>query len=142
MANAARLEVDFTFDGKDYAVRPTFEIISSIEQVTGKSCTALAKKFWADEPENYASLTETSQVMYQVLRGADKDITAARIAGVFMTDGYVQHFTPLYLFCSRALRGHKEHQRMAEEQGKRREREAANGGAENPPEDSDQVTGG
>lgn len=138
MANAARLEVEFSFDGKDYSVRPTFELISSIESVTGMGCTALAERFWATDPSQYASLTITSQVLYAILRREDKSITPAVISQVLLDDGCGPLFQPLGEFCARALRGHKEHIRIAEQQEREAQaaREAAQDGTKNPPEKS------
>jgi len=132
MANAARQEIDITFDGKVYAVRPTFEVVSAIESATGQACSALAWKFFAVEPANYASLTETGTVLYQALRPVMGDkITPALVGERLMEEGCTPFWHSLGMLCSRALRGNAEHVRMAMKEIE--DAEAAKRGVENPP---------
>lgn len=114
MANAARQEVSITFDGKDYDVRPTFEVISNIEAVTGASCYALAEKCYAVDATGLPSLTTTAQIIFNLLKPF-KGPSAERVAEVLLEDGAVGLYVPLGDVLSRALRGNKDHMKRAEE---------------------------
>lgn len=135
MANAARLEVDFPFGGRTYAIKPSFEVIGGIEAATGMACIALAKKCWATDPDEYPSLTLMGQMVYALLRPFDKDITVERVGQVLLEDGCVDLYQPLGEFLSRTLRGHKDHMRQVEEEARKSEAAArqAGGGENHPP---------
>ena len=128
MANAARLEIDFPFGGKTYTLKPTFATIAGVEAATGMSCTALAEKFYAREPSQYAPLTLTATVIYALLRPVadpQKDFTPEYVGGVLLEDGCAPTWGPLGDFLSRALKGNKEHVRVALEDAKKEAGETA-----------------
>lgn len=115
MANAARQEIDIPFNGKVYTVRPTFETVAGIEGATGQASAALAKKFYANEPSEYPSLTITAQVVYQLLQPVDKNLTPEIVGTALMEDGCDELWVPLGDFLARALKGNKAHMRKAQE---------------------------
>lgn len=134
MANAARQEVTFTFDGKDYEVRPTFEVISGIESATGMSCIALANKCFPSSADAMPSLTVIAAAVFQLLRPF-KGPTAERVGQALMDDGMSGVLNPLGNILQRALMGNKEHMRMAEEDARKAEEVRAAAG--DPPKEGE-----
>lgn len=133
MANAARQEVELKFGERTFDIKPTFEIVANIELTTGYACTALADKFFAADPQNWPSLTLTGQVLNVILRTIDPKITGADISQTLMDYGCDSVWQPLGRFCSRALKGNKEHMRRAEEEAARLAAEGGAGKAQSDP---------
>lgn len=118
MANAARLEVDIPFGGKTYTVKPTFEAITSIESATGMACITLASQFYSVRPDvEYAPLMRVAIVLHALLTATQKPPvpTLEEIGTTLMEDGMFDVLPKLGDFLSRALKGHKEHMKKAEE---------------------------
>lgn len=136
MANAARQEVTFTFDGKDYEVRPTFDVISGIESATGMSCIALANKCYPSGADAMPSLTVIAAAVFQLLRSFNGP-NAARVGEVLMDDGMSGVLSPLGSILQRALMGNKEHLRMAEEEARKAEGARAAAAAGDPPKEGE-----
>lgn len=123
MAESAKQEIEFAFGGKAFKVRPTFDVIISIEAATGQPAQALGVKILRTE----ASLTEIAAALFHVLRGqVGAPPTPNAVGETMMEDGYGDLMLPLGLFLTRALRGNREHMK-----------EAAQGGAEADPPQTD-----
>lgn len=118
MANPARLEITFRFGGKDYTVKPTFEVIAGIEAVTGKTCFKLADMCYGNTPDEYPSLLTTSQIVYQVLRSVDDKIAPVDVSNTLMEEGASHLWQPLGNFLGRAFRGNATHIKMAEQEAR------------------------
>lgn len=110
MAESAKQEIEFSFGGKAYKVRPTFDVIISIEAAIGLPAQALGLKMLRTE----ASLTEIAAILFHVLKGqAGAPTTPNAVGEIMMEDGYGDLLLPLGLFLTRALRGNREHMKEA-----------------------------
>jgi hypothetical protein len=105
---SARQEIEFTFMGKPWKVRPTFDVISSVEKATGESAMTLGRKLI-----NYEMpLTTIAVVLYSILRplGGPK---IDEIGAAIVEDGYQELTEPVATLLVRALKGNAAHMREA-----------------------------
>lgn len=108
-------EIELPFDGAVYRVRPTFRILVSIEAATVQASRDLGLKIW----NGNAALIEVVTVIQVILREKGVERTIEDIGEVIMRDGFIGVCDPLGRFLTMAQRGHKEHQREAEEAAKK-----------------------
>jgi hypothetical protein len=108
VANAARLEVDLTFRGRKYPIRPTFAIIAGIEAATGQSCISLARKcLGADKP----SLSEMAAIILQMV--PLPGLSLESVGDTLVDEGMSDLWLPVGDILSRAVKGNADHMRHA-----------------------------
>lgn len=112
MADNPRQEIEFPFGGKVYRIRPTFEIIVTIEAELNQASRTVGMKLLRAE----AGLAEIAVVVWNVLKDQKAAPTRAEIGEAIMNDGYIDLLIPLGQFLMRAQRGHKEHEKEAASQ--------------------------
>lgn len=141
MSENARQEIALQFGDKQFLVRPTFEVIATIESALNQSARSVGLKALAAgmtaadrgaQPE--ISLTELAMVIYWMLRGQQGAPENASQAGDIMMDyGYGDLLLPVGQFLTRAQRGHREHVKEAEARAAAAEKEAGEAGAAKGP---------
>lgn len=117
MTDSALQEIELTFGGKVYRLRPTFKVLIGIEAATVQPSRDLGLKIW----NGHAALIELATVMQILLRDKGEDRSVEEIGEVLMDDGFLGLTDPLGRFLTRAQRGHKEHEREAVEAAKKAE---------------------
>jgi hypothetical protein len=116
MADSALQEIELSFAGKAYKIRPDFRTIVGIESATGQPSRTLGLKFLAFE----ASVTEIVAALVVVLATVKDAPKRDDIGDLVMEFGYADLMIPLGELLLRAQKGHKEHEREAAEQAKRK----------------------
>ena len=129
MADSALQEIELSFDGKTYRIRPTFKVLVGIEANTGQSSRDLGLKIW----NGNAALIEIATVLQVILRDQGVERSLDEIGDVIMADGFLPFTDPLGRFLTRSQRGHKEHEREALKAAEDAKKEAAPGAPEDPP---------
>lgn len=119
MANPAREEVEINFGGKTYTIRPTITVLSGVESVTGKSTFKLADQCWGPSPDEWPTLTEVAQIMFQIVYSVDPKITADKVGEILLEDGILDLMPPLRNFLGRAFKGNKTHIALMEKEAKK-----------------------
>ncbi|MFQ5783600.1 MAG: gene transfer agent family protein [Alphaproteobacteria bacterium] len=76
MANAERGEIDVTFDGASYTLRPTFQALCEIEDETGMGIAAIVQRFRKAE----FGVREVTAIMVAGMTAAHGDAAPARAA--------------------------------------------------------------
>lgn len=146
MTDTARQEVELTFGGKTFRVRPDFETVTNIEDTLGgQACRALGLKCWAATLSQATrtargltseiTLKECAAIVYMMLRdkpGGPKSIQ--EVGETIMEYGMDDMLIPLSDFLIRAKIGHKEHEREAELQLEKKKREAGEDDAKPDPQ--------
>lgn len=141
-ASVAKGEIELEFDGQTYTVKPSFEIIASIEGALNQSARSVGLKALAAgmsaaerglQPE--ISLTELTVCVFWMLKNQGGPDNPAKVGTVIMEEGYGDLLLPVGQYLTRAQRGHKLHQKEAEEaeEAARKAREAGNGDAAKGP---------
>jgi hypothetical protein len=126
MAENPRQETELSFGGKTYSVRPTFQIITSIEaalnqpaRFLGMKCfvvgKAMGERYGAEQE---ISMGELAVIVFWMLRDqflADKAMpqTPAAVGEIMMEDGYGQLLMPVGEILTRAQKGNREHAKEA-----------------------------
>lgn len=132
-ASIAKGEIELQLDGKTYAVKPSFEIIASIEAATNQSARSVGLKALAAgmsaaergmQPE--ISLTELAVCVFWMIKDQGGPDNPGKVGSIIMDEGYADLLLPVGQFLTRAQRGHKVHQKEAEEadEADRKAREA------------------
>ena len=121
-ASVAKGEIELQFAGKTYAVKPSFEILASIEGALNQPARSVGLKALAAgmsaaerglQPE--ISLTELTVCIFWMLKGLGGPENPAQVGAIIMDEGYADLLLPVGQFLTRAQRGHKLHQKEAEE---------------------------
>lgn len=121
MAENAKQEIELTLGGRAYSVRPTFEIITSIEAAVDASARELGmRSLAASQPAERRggfkeiSLTEMAVALFWMLKGQKgAPDSVAEIGKILMEDGYQHLWLPVGEFLIRAQRGNAEHGKEA-----------------------------
>lgn len=129
MAESALQDIEFSFAGKDWVVRPEFKTIVSIEAALGQASRSLGLKLLRYE----ASVTEVAAVVFLVLRDKKGAPGRDEVGEIIMADGYEDLLAPLGNLLLRAIRGSKEHEKEAKAQ-RDREAQAQRDADPNPPQ--------
>ena len=131
MAEHPRQEIELSFGGKTYRVRPTFEVVVGIEAELNQSSRVVGMKLLRAE----ASLAEITVILWNALKGKKgAPDTRQEVGEVIMEDGYRDLLVPLGNFLLRAQRGNKEHEKeAAEAEAAAKGKEAADGATADPP---------
>ena len=105
---SVRQEIEFTFAGRSWKVRPEFEVIGAVEKATGAPSLILARQIYALE----IPLTTLALIIYSILRpqGGPK---LAEVGEALMADGYESLTDPIGDLLARALKGNTAHMREA-----------------------------
>ncbi len=116
-----RQEIAIPFDGKTFRVRPTFEVLASIEGALNQSARSVGMKALASgmtaadrglQPE--ISLTEMAVVVYWMLKDQDGAPKDASVVGSMLVDnGFSDLLLPVGQFLTRAQKGNKLHEQEA-----------------------------
>lgn len=137
MAENPRQEITLSLGGKDFAVRPTFEVIAGIEAALDQPARTVGMKALASGMtlgERQArgagaeiSMSEMAVVLFHMVKGKkDAPANPTEVGNILMEDGYGDLLLPVGQFLTRAQRGNKEHEKEAA---------AAEGAADPPKQD-------
>jgi hypothetical protein len=108
MAENARQEIELSFGGSAYKIRPDFETITAVELATDQASRTLGMKILRGE----ASVTELTAVVFTLVRGRfGAPRSAAEVGNIIVDDGYLSLIEPLGSLLTRAQRGNKEHEK-------------------------------
>lgn len=98
--NPQRGEVEITLGGQSYTIRPTFQVLSSIEGALGCGTLAVVQRWTRGE----IAVTEVAQILFQALRPM-KGPALNKIGEMLMREGYQHHIAPLVNFMARPFTG-------------------------------------
>lgn len=104
-----RQEIEITFDGKTYKVRPEFALIGQIEATLDQASQPLGMKFLQIK----VSVLEVATVMQAILEHQGDKRTFEQVGQTLMDDGYEGLLLPIGQLLTRAMRGNKEHEKEA-----------------------------
>lgn len=135
MTTNPREEIELTFNGRAFRVRPTFKNIVNLEGALAQPARAVGMKALAAGtamaergmmPE--IMLTELAVVIFWMLNGQEgAPKSPEEVGDILMEDGYSSLLQPVGEYLTRAQRGHKIHVKEAEEADKAKEAAAASG---------------
>lgn len=119
--SSPRQEIAIPFDGKVFKVRPTFEVLASIEGALNQPARSVGMKALASGMtsadrglQQEISLTEMAVAVYWMLHGQDgapKDATA--VGSALVENGFSDLLLPVGQFLTRAQKGNKLHEQEA-----------------------------
>jgi hypothetical protein len=110
MANKARGEMDLILGGERYTMRPSFEAIAEIEDLTGKGLLALAIKLG----EGNGTTKEMAAVIYSGLKGAGSKLSFEEVGEKVIRAGITKLSAPMGEFLRLALQGSDEEESDSE----------------------------
>lgn len=120
MTESALQEIEFSFAGKSWRLRPEFKTLILIEATLGQAARPLGLKVINGE----ASITEIAGVLFCLLRDQKNGPSREEIGEAIMEEGYWDLNVPIGQYLLRAIRGSREHEKEALAKRK---------AAENPP---------
>jgi hypothetical protein len=99
MANKLRNEVEITLNGVKYPMRPTFDVICSIEDELGLSLIDII----ADSPKLRAR--DWAKIVFHGIRGAEHHLKLEDIGPALLSNGLENGIKPALVFLQHALQG-------------------------------------
>ena len=82
---SVKQEIEFTFGGRVWSVRPEFQVIAAVEKATGEPSLILARKIYALE----IPLVTLSLIIFSILRSQGGP-NLEEVGKTLMADGYEQ----------------------------------------------------
>lgn len=101
--NRFRNEVEFPYRGAAYVVRPTFQVLATIETTTGAPVSTLLRRFSQAE----FSARDVGFIIHAVLRDQVKGIDLAQVSEALEEDGITSFLNPIINLLTRAMHGSK-----------------------------------
>lgn len=109
MTDNPQQTTEIVLDGKTYRVRPTFLLVSQVEQAMGQASRALGIKIL----NMSASLTEIATIVFILVRDAGGPRDVESVGEILMRDGYEDMNIPVGTLLLQAVRGTKAHEKEA-----------------------------